>query len=145
MIPQIAGVTQDGKLTYSYVQDIRKVWPIVREGVETIIKANHESFMPEDVFHACALGNAAMFIFMRATGEYAGFGVFHPYTFPFQDKPCLNIWLGYSKEPEHGPYGVEVAKAVLAESPFDRAVFSTPQEGWPERYGTKLHSWYEVN
>lgn len=34
MLPTISGVTADHKMTYAFVPDIRKVWQIVRPGVE---------------------------------------------------------------------------------------------------------------
>lgn len=85
-----------------------------------------------------------MYLVSKGGTEYAGFAVLAPHQFAFCP-PCLNLWLGYTNDPGTGHYGIEVAKAVLAASPYDKLVFCTPQQGWPERYATKLHSWYEVN
>ncbi|MBB3226993.1 hypothetical protein FHW69_001594 [Luteibacter sp. Sphag1AF] len=140
----INGVTADGVMHFSHVHDIRQVWPIVRPGIEEIISTNHEPFIPEDVFHAIASGHAAMYMVTKGGHEYAGFAVLAPHHFPFMP-PALNLWLGYTKEPSTGHYGIEIAKMVLANSPYERLVFCTPQDKWPERYATKLHTWYEVN
>jgi len=79
------------------------------------------------------------------SGEYAGFSIVVPHMFPYEKMPALNLWLGYTTEPTTGHYGIEISKAVQQAAGFERLVFATPQEGWPERYATKLHSWYEVN
>lgn len=141
----MSGSTSDGVLTYAYVDDIRQIWPVVRPGIEQIIATNHEPFIAEDVFHAIMLGHAAMYVSYRKTGEYAGFSVLAPHQFPFVREPVLNLWLGYATEPSIGHYGMEISKQVQVASGFSRMVFCTPQKGWPDRYGTALHTWYEAN
>lgn len=86
-----------------------------------------------------------MYLVHKATGEYSGFSVLMPYRFAFDAAPVLNLWLGYTTERATGHYGIEISKAVQVAAGFERLVFCTPQEGWPERYATKLNSWYEVN
>jgi hypothetical protein len=145
MLPTISGTTADGQMTYTFVADIRQVWPVVRPGIEQIIATNREPYIPEDVYRAIADGSAAMYLVHKVTGEYSGFSVLTPHFFPFGSKPDLNLWLGYTTDKATGHYGIEISKAVQQAAGFDRLVFATPQEGWPERYATKLHTWYEVN
>jgi len=140
----MSGITEDGVMHYHLVQDIRQAWPVVKPGIEQIIAKNHEPFLPEDVFSAIQAQQAVMYMVLKGGIEYAGFAVLAPHQFPCRP-PMLNLWLGFTTKPSTGHYGIEIAKAVLASSPFDKLVFCTPQDEWPERYATKLHSWYEVN
>lgn len=34
MLPNISGTTADGQMAYTFVTDIRQVWPVVRPGIE---------------------------------------------------------------------------------------------------------------
>lgn len=122
----LSGITADGVMHFTLVTDIRQAWPIVRPGIEQIIATNHEPFIPEDVFSAIQSGNAVMYLVSKGGTEYAGFAVLGPHQFAFCP-PCLNLWLGYTTDPGTGHYGIEVAKAVLAASPYDKLVFCTPQ------------------
>jgi hypothetical protein len=132
-------------MTYAYVADIRSVWPVIAPGIRQIIATNHEPYIAEDVYHAIISGHAAAYIVNKSSGEYAGFSILSPHVMPFERAPVLNLWLGYTTEATTGHYGIEISKAVQKAAGFARLVFCTPQEGWPERYAQKLHTWYEVN
>lgn len=93
---------------------------------------------------AIQAGTAAMYLVHTREGTYSGFSVLQPYRFSYESAPVLNLWLGYTTDKATGHYGIEISKSVQAAAGFDRLVFCTPQVGWPERYATKLHSWYEV-
>lgn len=69
-------------------------------------------------------GAADLYIGYRGD-EYAGFSVLRPMQFDFEQKPVLNIWLGYSVEKKSGHLGIEIAHAVKQAAGLDRVVFAS--------------------
>jgi len=145
-LPPLSGTVDDERLRFRHVPvpELRSVWPALQYGLEVVRKANGEPWIAEDVYAALLYGRAALYVFENIDGELEGFGIFEVINFPFEFKPRLNIWIGWSKQPGQGWCGVEVARKIARAAGLDSIVFSTTQDsGWTKRF-RKLNTWYEV-
>lgn len=145
-LPQIAGTVDDERLHYRYVPvpELRTVWPALQYGLEVVRKKNGEPWIAEDVYAALLHGRASLYVFEDIDGELEGFGIFEVMYFPYEFKPRLGIWIGWSKRAGQGWCGVEVARKIARVAGLESIVFSTTQEGgWLKNF-KKLHTWYEV-
>ncbi len=142
MLPTISGVTTDGTISYNHVSNIRQIWPVILPGLVKVKETNGEPWIPEDIYAALMTGNASLYAGYRQ-GAYTGFAVLQAITFPYEDSPVLNVWIGYSVEKSSGHLGAEAARHVANEAGIERVVFSSPQEGWTAKY-KKITTWYEV-
>lgn len=145
-IPQIEGTVDDERLHYRYVPvpELRTVWPALQYGLEVVRKKNGEPWIAEDVYAALLHGRASLYVFEDIDGELEGFGIFEVMYFPYEFKPRLCIWIGWSKRPGQGWCGVEVARKIAHVAGLRSIVFSTTQKGgWLENF-KQLHTWYEV-
>lgn len=142
MLPTISGTSADGQATFRHEPNIRRFWPVVKPGVEQIRDTNKEAWLSEDVFAALMAGAAQLYVFHK-NGAYAGFSVLQVMQMPFCDEPVVNIWLGYAVEKGNAHYGVELTRQVASAAGVERIVFSSPQEGWTDKF-KKITTWYEV-
>lgn len=114
MLPQLSGISQDGKVRFQAVQPalVRQQWPVILPGLRQIKEQNGEEWLTEDVYASLVTGKSSLYLFNKATGEFAGFAVLEAIMMPYASSPWLNIWIGYASERDYGHYGVEVAKQV---------------------------------
>lgn len=125
MLPKISGVTSDGTIAYNYVGNIRQIWPVILPGLVKVKETNGEPWIPEDIYAALLNGSASLYAGYRQ-GAYTGFAVLQAITFPYEDSPVLNVWIGYSVEKSSGHLGAEAARHVANEAGIERVVFSSP-------------------
>lgn len=143
--PSLADSLDDDRLTFQHVppQTLREVWPTLQHGLDVVRKTNGESWINEDVYAALLHGRAALYVIYDGE-EVEGFGIYEVLNFPYEFKPRLNIWIGWSRNPAQGHLGVELSRRIARVMGIDSIVFSTTQENrWVEKF-KKLHTWYEV-
>lgn len=145
-LPKIAGRTADGALTYRHVavHELRQLWPELQYGLELVRSTNGEPWIVEDVYSELLHGRADLYVFETDEGDLQGLAIFQVLYFPFEFKPRLNVWIGWSKSPRQGRYGEEVAHLLKRAAGFDSVVFATSQENaWVNKHH-KLFTWYEI-
>lgn len=119
---------------------LRSVWLDVKRGLESMPA---EDWIAEDVYHAIASGDAALYVF-RESGTFAGFVVLRRLTAEFSGEIHCHIWLAYSESTRDA---YSAAESFIKESAkhmgASRITFSSPRTGWAKRYPL-LSATYEI-
>ena len=125
------------RLEYIHPDNLGKVWPILREGVEKIRRRCGDSWLVEDMYLAIKQNHSTLHI-GYIDGQYRGFLVLTP-TVSF-DGPVLHIWGLYSNGGDGLDLlydGIEHIKQFASKMNAKRITFHSPRKGW-EKYGEKL-------
>lgn len=109
--------------------NISDVWHRVRAGLEDVMCATSDDWLPEDIYMSLKLGQSALFMGEGDRGEYLGFLVMK--MAPTHHGEELVIWCAYSatKRPlmrEFLPQIEEVARSAKAQ----KIVFHSARPEW---------------
>lgn len=77
-------------LTEIHASKVREVWPVVKEGLEAMLKRYKVRWIPEDIFLACVTGQAFLYMI-----KDVGFLVAKNFVDP--DGLALFVWVIYGK------------------------------------------------
>lgn len=120
--------------------NLRSVWPQVKAGLDTMPA---EDWIAEDVYHAIASGNSALYVF-HESGQFAGFVVLRRLTTEFSGEVQCHIWLAYSASDADAYLAAEsFIKEAAKHMGASRITFSSPRKGWAKRYPL-LSCTYEI-
>lgn len=127
------------ELRYIPPEQLRAVWPRVREGLDEVLAASPEAWWPEDVYHALKTNAAQLFLAGPVSWVVAAVD-----TEAFSGQRVLHLWAAYS-----APGADVVDEAMTQLQQIARAAgcasirFGSGRKGWAKRY--RIHSiTYEV-
>ena len=106
---------------YVKPENLRKIWPFVRQGLEVILRKSPEAWIPEDIYADCFAGRSLLWVFVEDTYP-CGFVVLQP----IGDN--LHIWCAYGK----GDFdaGMDHVLRIAREGGARTISFDSWRKGW---------------
>jgi len=126
------------ELRYIPPEQLRSVWPRVRDGLAKVQEASPEPWWPEDVYHALKTGAAQLF----TAGDDA-LVVTAIDVEPFSGNRTLHLWAGYSEGESVVDAAIDQLKRIARESGCTSIRFGSTRKGWSKRYAIQSIT-YEV-
>jgi len=119
--------------------DIRKVWDVIRPGLELIHSENNPDWRIEDVYAACV--SQRSFLLMDSARTASGFIVLQTKSHPFRDSKIMLIWIAYDPVPGSLMTYADELEALALNTGHSEIEFLTPHRGlWDlgQQYGYRL-------
>ncbi|HEU4344744.1 MAG TPA: hypothetical protein VFU31_24580 [Candidatus Binatia bacterium] len=114
-----------------YVTDIREWWPVIKPGIERVLKRQEYDAFPEDVYLALRNGTAQLFVAL-VFNRYDGFVICRRED--RVDGSYLFLWMAYT--PTSGVADIVFPKLreIAKSGGMKKIQFATSRKGW-ERLG----------
>ncbi len=126
-------------LNLVHPSQLRKVWPIIRCGLEDVARKNEVDWIPEDVYHSVKSGVAAVHL-----AESGSFLVTCLNRNQYTNDPELHIWIARNVGGSDViTEGLELLRAMATNAGARRITFDSPRNGWERRYN-RITAVYEV-
>lgn len=118
---------------------VAKVWPQIRDRIESIRKRFNEPWLPEHVFHELIQGGT----YLWTTPDLRGFVVLQVLASPYARD--LHVWMAWNSAQGRAGEYMEQLKAIAAEQHCDSVTFASDRGGWiRELPGVRVRQTYTV-
>lgn len=135
MVPSKHGVNDGFYSQKIDIENIRGFWPLVRPGIEKVLKKTSPSFIVEDVYNYLMQDIAWIIIcFERSTKKYAGFVVVSRSNEDhFSTSSDMLLWLAYSEIQGAVESTLKRVEEMAKGMGFKCVIFHSSRKGWTRR------------
>lgn len=104
-------------------------WPLVRTGLEEIVRRTSPEWIPEDIYASLRQGEHTLLLGYE--GElYIGFAIVGRRNSPFSGRPVMFVWAAYTQVPNRlGPFIEDLLQGAKSQG-YKDVVFQSPRIGW---------------
>lgn len=104
--------------------EVRKVWPHVRDRVVALAANHDEAWLAEDVYLELARGGS----YLWTTPDLEGFVVIQIHSTPFERD--LHVWIACNRTDAPAGEFIPQLKDIAAEAQCDRVTWESSRKGW---------------
>jgi hypothetical protein len=126
----------DGFLSWKVDKsEVGRWWPLIRPGVEKVIKKTSPSFLPEDVYMHIKQDLAWLIIaFTKEDKKFAGFVIVsRAEKDPFSGREDLLLWIAYSEKAGAVESTLKKVEVLGKSLGFNYVIFHSSRKGWVRR------------